>query len=83
MMTEEFENNEHDNTENNNVDNIENQLEDTIANEMAFEFAKTMLYGDPHSKELITIAQRYGLTEKQAVLMIMEFSTVNTDNEQE
>lgn len=52
------------------------ELEDVVANDMAYTFSRNLLMMDKESKAMIEIAQRYGLTEKQAVLMIMEFSNV-------
>lgn len=51
-------------------------LEDVVANDMAYTFSRNMLMMNKESKAMIEIAQRYGLTEKQAVLMTMEFSSI-------
>ncbi|WP_039068259.1 hypothetical protein [Staphylococcus shinii] len=56
--------------------NLNNELENTIANDMAYAFSKNMLMANQESKQMIETAQRYGLSEKQAVLMILEFGSI-------
>ncbi|MCD8890990.1 hypothetical protein K2V52_03310 [Staphylococcus nepalensis] len=56
--------------------NLNNELEDMIANDMAYTFSRNMMMADKESRKFIEIAQRYGLSEKQAVLMLMEFGSI-------
>ncbi|MBF0814059.1 hypothetical protein IR133_10040 [Staphylococcus saprophyticus] len=57
--------------------NLNNELENTIANDMAYTFGRNMLMSNQESKQMIEAAQRYGLSEKQAVLMILEFGSIS------
>ena len=63
------------------MDNLNNELEDIVANDMAYEFSKTMILGNEESRKMAEIAQRYGLNEKQSVLMLMEFGNLGLEND--
>lgn len=63
------------------MDNLNNELEDVVANDMAYEFSKIMILGNEESRKMAEIAQRYGLNEKQSVLMLMEFSNLGLEND--
>jgi hypothetical protein len=63
--------------------NVNNELEDVIANDMAYTFSRNMMMANKESRQMIEIAQRYGLSEKQAVLMIMEFGSIQETREDE
>lgn len=56
--------------------NLNNEIENTIANDMAYTFSRNMMMSNQESKQMIETAQRYGLTEKQAVLMLLEFGSI-------
>lgn len=56
--------------------NLNNELEDMMANDMAYTFSRNMMMANKESRQMIKTAQRYGLSEKQAVLMLMEFSSM-------
>jgi len=56
--------------------NLNNELENTIANDMAYTFSRNMMMANKESRQMIETAQRYGLSEKQAVLMILEFGSI-------
>lgn len=62
-------------------EDLNNELENTIANDMAYTFSRNMLMANQESKQMIEIAQRYGLSEKQAVLMIMELGSIQGSEE--
>lgn len=62
-------------------EDINKDLEDVVANDMAYTFSRNMMMMDEASKQMIEVAQRYGLSEKQAVLMLMEFSTIQGTEE--
>ena len=57
-------------------ENLNNELEDMVGNEMAYTFGKDMIMNNKESRKMVEIAQRYGLSEKKAVLMIMEFGSI-------
>ncbi len=57
-------------------ENLNNELEDMVGNEMAYTFGKDMIMANKESRKMVEIAQRYGLSEKKAVLMIMEFASI-------
>lgn len=56
--------------------NLNNELEDMMANDMAYTFSRNMMMANKESRQMIETAQRYGLSEKQAVLMILEFGSI-------
>lgn len=56
--------------------NLNDELEDMMANEMAYTFSRNAMMANKESRQMIEVAQKYGLSEKKAVLMIMEFSSV-------
>ncbi|MDK9870084.1 hypothetical protein [Staphylococcus equorum] len=56
--------------------NLNNELEDMMANDMAYTFSRNMMMANKESRQMIEAAQRYGLSEKQAVLMILEFGSI-------
>ena len=62
--------------------NLNNELEDMMANDMAYTFSRNMMMANKESRQMIEAAQRYGLSEKQAVLMILEFGSIQ-ENEDE
>lgn len=57
------------------MDELNNEIEEMIANDMAYSFAREMMINTEEGKKMIEIAKRYGLSEKSAVLMIMELGT--------
>lgn len=56
--------------------NLNNELEDTVANDMAYTFSRNMMMANKVSRMMVETAQRYGLSEKQAVLLILEFGNI-------
>ena len=63
------------------MDDLNNEIEDVVSNDMAYEFSKIMILGNEESRQMAEIAQRYGLSEKQSVLMIMEISNLGLEND--
>ncbi|MEM5397921.1 hypothetical protein [Staphylococcus gallinarum] len=61
--------------------NLNNEIEETIANDMAYTFSRNMMMSNKESRAMVEIAQRYGLSEKQAVLMILEFGSIQGSGE--
>lgn len=61
--------------------NLNNEIEETIANDMAYTFSRNMMMTNKESRAMVEIAQRYGLSEKQAVLMILEFGAIQGSGE--
>lgn len=61
--------------------NLNNELEDMMANDMAYTFSRNMMMANKESRQMIEAAQRYGLSEKQAVLMILEFGSIQESEE--
>ncbi|MEP9852123.1 hypothetical protein ABDK10_05410 [Staphylococcus aureus] len=61
--------------------NINNELENTIANDMAYNFGSHIIKSQPETRQMLDIVMRYGLSEKAGVLMLMEFGTVQEEND--
>ncbi|WP_047503408.1 hypothetical protein [Staphylococcus sp. ZWU0021] len=62
--------------------NLNNELEDMMANDMAYTFSRNMMMANKESRQMIETAQRYGLSEKQAVLMILEFGSIQESEDE-
>ncbi|MGO2869147.1 MAG: hypothetical protein ACTIBY_03030 [Staphylococcus equorum] len=62
--------------------NLNNELEDMMANDMAYTFSRNMMMANKESRQMIEAAQRYGLSEKQAVLMILEFGSIQESEDE-
>lgn len=62
--------------------NLNNELEDMMANDMAYTFSRNMMMANKESRQMIEDAQRYGLSEKQAVLMILEFGSIQESEDE-
>ena len=61
---------------------LNKELEDIFANDMSYTFSRNMMMADKTTKAMIETAKRYGLTEKQAVLMLMEFGSIQSNEEE-
>ena len=62
--------------------NLNNELEDMMANDMAYTFSRNMMMANKESRQMIETAQRYGLSEKQAVLMFLELGSIQESEDE-
>ena len=63
------------------MDESNNELEEMIANDMAYNFTREIMINDEYNLKLIETIKRYGLSEKSAILMLMEMASDSGDDE--
>lgn len=52
------------------------EIEEVISSSIAYELSKNMLLSQKGTRKMVEIAQRYGLSERAAVLMVLEFIAI-------
>ena len=58
------------------MDEFNNELEEIMANDMAYNFTREIMINDEYNLKLIETIKRYGLSEKSAILMLMEMASI-------
>ena len=61
------------------MDELNNELEEIMANEMAYNFTREIMINDEYNLKLIETIKRYGLSEKSAILMLMEMASIKEE----
>ena len=61
------------------MDELNNELEEIMANEMAYNFTREIMINDEYILKLIETIKRYGLSEKSAILMLMEMASIKEE----
>ena len=61
------------------MDELNNELEEMMANEMAYNFTREIMINDEYNLKLIETIKRYGLSEKSAILMLMEMASIKEE----
>lgn len=57
-------------------DNTNNELEDSIAGNMLYNFVKDTIMKNEMAKNIVETMQRYGLNEKQSILLYHEMVNI-------
>lgn len=52
------------------------EIEEVISSSIAYELSKNMLLSQKGTRKMVEIAQKYGLSERAAVLMVLEFIAI-------
>ena len=61
------------------MDEFNNELEEIMANDMAYNFTREIMINDEYNLKLIETVKRYGLSEKSAILMLMEMASIKEE----
>ena len=61
------------------MDELNNELEEMMANDMAYNFTREIMINDEYNLKLIETIKRYGLSEKSAILMLMEIASIKEE----
>ena len=61
------------------MDELNNELEEMMANDMAYNFTREIIINDEYNLKLIETIKRYGLSEKSAILMLMEMASIKEE----
>ena len=61
------------------MDEFNNELEEIMANNMAYNFTREIMINDEYNLKLIETIKRYGLSEKSAILMLMEMASIKEE----
>ena len=61
------------------MDELNNELEEMMANDMAYNFTREIMINDEYNLKLIETVKRYGLSEKSAILMLMEMASIKEE----
>ena len=61
------------------MDELNNELEEIMANDMAYNFTREIMINDEYNLKLIETIKRYGLSEKSAILMLMEMASIKEE----
>ena len=61
------------------MDELNNELEEMMANDMAYNFTRKIMINDEYNLKLIETIKRYGLSEKSAILMLMEMASIKEE----
>ena len=61
------------------MDELNNELEEMMANDMAYNFTREIMINDEYNLKLIETIKRYGLSEKSAILMLMEMAIIKEE----
>lgn len=61
------------------MDELNNELEEMMANDMAYNFTREIMINDEYNLKLIETIKRYGLSEKSAILMLMEMASIKEE----
>ena len=61
------------------MDEFNNELEEIMANDMAYNFTREIMINDEYNLKLIETIKRYGLSEKSAILMLMEMASIKEE----
>lgn len=56
--------------------NLYNEIEDSIAGNMLYNFVKDTIMKDELAKNIVEAMQRYGLNEKQSILLYHEMVNI-------
>ena len=61
------------------MDEFNNEREEIMANDMAYNFTREIMINDEYNLKLIETVKRYGLSEKSAILMLMEMASIKEE----
>ena len=61
------------------MDELNNELEEMMVNDMAYNFTREIMINDEYNLKLIETIKRYGLSEKSAILMLMEMASIKEE----